>query len=49
MAQKILEVNHLKINFQTFAGTVQAIRDVSFNLKRAKPLLLLVNQAQENQ
>ena len=41
MAQKILEVNHLKINFQTFAGTVQAIRDVSFNLKKGETLAIV--------
>lgn len=41
MAQKILEVNHLKINFQTFAGTVQAIRDVSFNLNKGENLAIV--------
>ncbi|AXX65138.1 ABC transporter ATP-binding protein [Bombilactobacillus bombi] len=41
MAHEILEVNNLKINFKTYAGTVQAIRDVSFNLKKGETLAIV--------
>ncbi|GAT17916.1 ABC transporter ATP-binding protein [Secundilactobacillus silagei] len=39
--ENILEVNHLKINFKTYAGTVKAIRDVSFNLKKGETLAIV--------
>ncbi|MFC6254320.1 ABC transporter ATP-binding protein [Secundilactobacillus hailunensis] len=39
--ENILEVNHLKINFSTYAGTVKAIRDVSFNLKKGETLAIV--------
>lgn len=41
MSNNILEISHLKINFKTFAGTVQAIRDVSFNLKKGETLAIV--------
>ncbi|NVY97145.1 ABC transporter ATP-binding protein [Lactobacillus sp. DCY120] len=41
MSNNILEVKNLKINFATFAGTVQAIRDVSFNLKKGETLAIV--------
>ncbi|WEV70885.1 ABC transporter ATP-binding protein [Lactobacillus sp. ESL0785] len=37
----ILEVKNLKINFKTFAGTVQAIRDISFDLKKGETLAIV--------
>ncbi|SUP60993.1 Uncharacterised protein [Weissella viridescens] len=36
MTENILEVNDLKINFHTDNGAVQAIRDIYFNLEKAK-------------
>lgn len=39
--ENILEVKNLKINFNTYAGTVQAIRDVSFNLKKGETLAIV--------
>ncbi|WEV43313.1 ABC transporter ATP-binding protein [Lactobacillus sp. ESL0684] len=41
MSNNILEINHLKINFKTFAGTVQAIRDISFTLKKGETLAIV--------
>ena len=38
---KILDVQHLKINFATFAGQVQAIRDVSFHLNQGETLAIV--------
>lgn len=37
----ILEVKDLKISFQTKAGSLQAIRGVSFNLEKGKTLALV--------
>ncbi|UQS85679.1 ABC transporter ATP-binding protein [Apilactobacillus apisilvae] len=37
----ILEVRNLKINFKTYAGTVQAIRDISFDLKKGETLAIV--------
>ncbi|XEO94645.1 ABC transporter ATP-binding protein [Latilactobacillus sakei] len=37
----ILEVNHLSIDFKTYAGDVHAIRDVSFNLKKGETLAIV--------
>lgn len=37
----ILEVRNLTINFKTYAGTVQAIRDVSFDLRRGETLAIV--------
>ncbi len=37
----ILEVKHLKIAFRTTAGTLKAVRDISFDLKRGKTLAIV--------
>lgn len=37
----VLEVRNLKINFNTYAGTVQAIRDVSFDLRKGETLAIV--------
>ena len=37
----ILEVRNLKINFHTYAGTVQAIRGVNFDLKKGETLAIV--------
>jgi len=34
--KKVLEVKNLEISFDTFAGKVQAIRDVSFDLYKGE-------------
>lgn len=39
--QTVLEVNHLEIEFSTFAGTVHAVRDVSFSLKKGETLAIV--------
>ena len=41
MAEKILEVKDLKINFKTYAGKVQAIRDISFDLYKGETLAIV--------
>ncbi len=41
MAERILDVNHLKINFHTYAGDVKAIRDVSFHLDKGETLAIV--------
>lgn len=41
MANNILEVKHLQIDFKTFAGTVKAIRDVSFTLRKGETLAIV--------
>ena len=41
MANNILEVKNLKISFRTNAGTVKAVRDISFNLKRGETLAIV--------
>jgi len=46
MKKTILEVNGLKVNFKTYAGKVQAVRNVTFDVKKGKHLRLLVNQDQ---
>ena len=38
---KILEVNKLKISFRTQGGTVKAVRDISFDLKRGETLAIV--------
>ena len=38
---KILEVNNLQIDFITYAGTVKAIRDVSFDLEEGETLAIV--------
>ncbi|MCL0311983.1 ABC transporter ATP-binding protein [Apilactobacillus sp. TMW 2.2459] len=37
----ILEVRNLKINFNTYAGKIKAIRDVSFDLKKGETLAIV--------
>lgn len=39
--QAVLEVKHLEIEFSTFAGTVHAVRDVSFSLKNGETLAIV--------
>lgn len=41
MAENILEVNNLEINFHTYAGDVKAIRDVSFHLAKGETLAIV--------
>ncbi len=38
---KILEVNHLKISFRTQGGTVKAVRDITFDLKKGETLAIV--------
>src|SRR5699024_3857290 len=39
--KKILEVNHLSVSFDTYAGEVQAIRDVAFDLQEQETLAIV--------
>ena len=41
MAENVLEVRHLSVSFDTYAGKVQAVRDISFELKRGETLALV--------
>lgn len=41
MAERILDVQNLKIDFHTYAGEVKAIRDVSFHLDRGETLAIV--------
>ena len=41
MADNILQVKNLKISFRTVSGTVKAVRDISFNLKRGETLSIV--------
>lgn len=41
MADKILEVKNLKINFKTYAGLVQAVRGVDFTLEEGETLAIV--------
>ena len=41
MRTKLLEVNDLKINFKTYAGIVQAVRGVSFELYEGETLAIV--------
>ncbi|KRL97014.1 ABC transporter ATP-binding protein [Liquorilactobacillus satsumensis] len=41
MAERILDVKNLKINFHTYAGDVKAIRDVSFHLNKGETLAIV--------
>ena len=43
----ILDVKHLRVDFTTDQGTVQAVRDVSFSVKEGEILALSVSQDQE--
>ncbi len=38
---KILEVKDLKVSFRTQAGTLKAVRDISFDLERGKTLAIV--------
>ena len=39
--QSILEVRDLRVSFSTYAGEVQAVRDVSFDLRRGETLAIV--------
>lgn len=39
--KNVLEVRNLEINFKTYAGTVNAIRDVSFDLRKGETLAIV--------
>ncbi|HVX74215.1 MAG TPA: ABC transporter ATP-binding protein [Devosia sp.] len=41
MSDPILEVDHLSVVFHTYAGTVQAVRDVSFSLVKGQVLAIV--------
>lgn len=41
MNEKILEIKNLKINFNTYAGKVYAVRDVSFHLNKGETLAIV--------
>ncbi|GAA4857937.1 ABC transporter ATP-binding protein [Paenibacillus vulneris] len=41
MSQNILEVKDLKVSFRTYAGEVQAVRGVSFELKKGEVLAIV--------
>ncbi len=38
---KLLEVNNLKVSFETYAGEVQAVRGVTFDLKKGETLAIV--------
>ena len=39
--ENILEVNNVKISFRTPDGTVKAVRDISFDLKKGETLAIV--------
>ncbi|MGM9604501.1 MAG: ABC transporter ATP-binding protein [Faecousia sp.] len=41
MSDTILQVNHLSVSFDTYVGTVRAVRDISFELHRGETLALV--------
>ena len=41
MPENELEVRHLSVSFDTYAGKVQAVRDVSFSLQKGETLALV--------
>ena len=41
MAERILDVKNLKVDFHTYAGEVKAIRDVSFHLDKGETLAIV--------
>ncbi|MBQ9210991.1 MAG: ABC transporter ATP-binding protein [Clostridia bacterium] len=41
MSEAILRVNHLSVSFDTYAGTVRAVRDISFDLEPGETLALV--------
>jgi oligopeptide transport system ATP-binding protein len=40
-AEKVLQVKHLEVSFQTYAGEVQAVRDVTFDLRHSETLAIV--------
>lgn len=44
--ETILNVKNLHVDFKTYAGDVKAIRDINFELKKGRLLLLLGNLVQ---
>ena len=41
MPENVLKVKHLSVSFDTYAGKVQAVRDISFDLKKGETLALV--------
>ncbi len=41
MPENVLEVKHLSVSFETYAGKVQAVRDISFDLRKGEILALV--------
>jgi len=41
MSDKILEINNLKVSFKSYAGIVQAVRGVDFDLSRGETLAMV--------
>ena len=41
MNEKILEVNNLSVSFNTYAGEVKALRDISFHVNRGETLAIV--------
>ena len=41
MDDKILEVKNLHVSFDTYAGEVKAIRDLSFEVRRGETLAIV--------
>ena len=41
MRETILEIKNLEVNFSTFAGTVHAVRNVSFTLHKGETLAIV--------
>lgn len=39
--EPLLQVEHLQVEFPTYAGTVQAVRDVSFSLEPGETLAIV--------
>lgn len=46
--EKIIDIKNLRVSFHTYAGEVQAVRDVSFYAKRERHLQLWENRAVES-
>ena len=42
--ENLLEVKNLRVSFKTFFGEVEAVRDISYNVKKGKTLAKLGNQ-----